>query len=65
MINKCLYGPLTGRYLSTDPDVLYLTIRAPGATDLRSLLCYSCRLTIKDMVSKPQLTHFCTDRAFI
>lgn len=39
-----------------------LTLRVPVAPDLKSLLCYSCRLTVKDMVRTPQLyKHYNTD----
>ncbi|XP_026802552.3 cytoplasmic tRNA 2-thiolation protein 2 [Pangasianodon hypophthalmus] len=39
------------------------TSRVPIATDLKSLLCYSCRLTIKDMTAVDSLPPYITSEA--
>ncbi|KAF7687911.1 cytoplasmic tRNA 2-thiolation protein 2 [Silurus meridionalis] len=39
------------------------TSRVPAATDLKSLLCYSCRLTIKDLTAVDSLPPYITSEA--
>ncbi|XP_026988805.1 cytoplasmic tRNA 2-thiolation protein 2 [Tachysurus fulvidraco] len=39
------------------------TSRVPVATDLKSLLCYSCRLTVKDMTALDSLPPYITSEA--
>ncbi|KAG9261250.1 cytoplasmic tRNA 2-thiolation protein 2 isoform X1 [Astyanax mexicanus] len=39
------------------------TSRIPAPTDLKTLLCYSCRLTIKDMITVEALPHYITSEA--